>query len=83
MEDAATAEISRAQLWQWLHRHAKLDDGRPVTEDLYKEMRDQELQALGGPDRGRLGQAVELLDSLVLSGEFVPFLTSEAYRYLE
>jgi malate synthase len=83
MEDAATAEISRAQLWQWLHRGARLEDGRAVTEDLYREMRDQELQALGGPGGGRLGQAVELLDSLVLSGDFVPFLTSEAYRYLE
>ena len=83
MEDAATAEISRAQLWQWLHRNATLDDGRPVTADLYREMRHQELEALGGPDQGRLGQAAELLDSLVLSGDFVPFLTSEAYRYLE
>ncbi|MFL6264422.1 MAG: malate synthase A [Thermoanaerobaculia bacterium] len=83
MEDAATAEISRAQLWQWLHRGAKLEDGRTVTEDLYKEMRDQELETLGGAGGGRLGQAVELLDSLVLSGDFVPFLTSEAYRYLD
>ncbi len=83
MEDAATAEISRAQLWQWLHRNARLDDGRPVTEALYRQMRDQELQALGGPDRGHLRQAVELLDSLVLSRDFVPFLTTEAYRYLE
>jgi malate synthase len=83
MEDAATAEISRAQLWQWLHRGATLEGGRTVTEELYIGMRDQELQALGGPDRGHLHQAVELLDSLVLSRKFVPFLTSEAYRYLE
>jgi hypothetical protein len=46
-------------------------------------MRDQELQALGGPDQGHLRQAVELLDALVLSRDFVPFLTSEAYQYLE
>ncbi len=81
MEDAV--EISRAQLWQWLHRHARLDDGLPVTEDLYKEMRDQELQSLGGPDRGRLRQALALLESLVVSRDFVPFLTSEAYGCLE
>src|SRR3954447_14187205 len=56
---------------------------RPVTEALYRETRDQELQALGGPDQGHLRQAVELLDALVLSRDFVPFLTTEAYQYLE
>jgi malate synthase len=83
MEDAATAEISRAQLWQWLRHGARLDDGRPITPDLYRELRDQELQALGGPAQGRLRQAAEILDSLVLSPDFVPFLTSEAYGSLE
>jgi malate synthase len=83
MEDAATAEISRAQLWQWLRHDARLDDGRPVTPDLYRDLRDQELQALGGPTQGRLRQAAEILDSLVLSPDFVPFLTSEAYGSLE
>jgi len=83
MEDAATAEISRAQLWQWIHHDAALEDGRKITPDLYRELRDQELQALGGPDHGKLRQAVEVLDSLVLSREFVPFLTVEAYRYLD
>jgi malate synthase len=47
LEDAATAKISRAQLWKWPHRHAKPNDRRPVTEELHKEMRDQKLQALG------------------------------------
>jgi malate synthase len=79
MEDAATAEISRAQLWQWLHRKAELEGGRKVSEALYREMRDQELEALGGRGEGRMGRTAELLDSLVLSGEFVPFLTSGAY----
>jgi malate synthase len=83
MEDAATAEISRAQLWQWIHHDATLEDGRKVTPGLYRDLRDQELQALGGAEQGRLRQAAEILDSLVLSRDFVPFLTSEAYGYLE
>jgi len=83
MEDAATAEISRAQLWQWIHHDAALEDGRKVTPDLYRELRDPELQALGGPDHGKLRQAVEILDALVLSRDFVPFLTVEAYRHLD
>jgi malate synthase len=83
MEDAATAEISRAQLWQWIHHDAALEDGRNVTPELYRDLRDQELQGLGGPGHGRLRQAVEILDSLVLSRDFVPFLTVEAYRQLD
>ena len=83
MEDAATAEISRAQLWQWLHHDAALEDGRKVTPDLYRDLRGQELQSLGGAETGRLGQAAEILDGLVLNRDFVPFLTSEAYGYLD
>ncbi|HEV2846032.1 MAG TPA: malate synthase A, partial [Thermoanaerobaculia bacterium] len=83
MEDAATAEISRAQLWQWVHHRAKLDDGRQVTPELYREIRDQELRKLGGAEGGQLREAAEILDSLVLSRDFVPFLTVEAYERLE
>ncbi|HSS51911.1 MAG TPA: malate synthase A, partial [Thermoanaerobaculia bacterium] len=83
MEDAATAEISRSQLWQWIWNGAHLDDGRRVTADLYREIRDQELAALGGPGQGRLREAVEILDGTVLSEELVPFLTVPAYRYLD
>ncbi|HEX9940526.1 MAG TPA: malate synthase A [Thermoanaerobaculia bacterium] len=83
MEDAATAEISRSQLWQWSQNGASMDDGRRITPEIYRELRDEELAALGGPDRGRLRQAAEILDSLVLSPAFVPFLTIEAYRYLD
>ena len=74
MEDAATAEISRAQLWQWLHHDAKLDDGRPITFELYQELRGQELETLGGQEagHGHLKQAAETLDRLALSREFVP-----------
>jgi malate synthase len=83
MEDAATAEISRSQLWQWIQNGASLEDGRRLSPDLYRALRDEELAALRGPDRGRLHEAAQILDSLVLSPVFVPFLTIEAYRYLD
>jgi malate synthase len=56
MEDAATAEISRSQLWQWIQNGASMEDGRRISLDLYREFRDQELTALGGPgcDRRRI-----------------------------
>ena len=83
MEDAATAEISRSQLWQWIRHGARMDDGRPVTPELYRAFRDQELDALGGSGQGRLGDAARILDDLVLSRDFVPFLTVEAYELLD
>src|SRR5260370_15395294 len=82
MEDAATAEISRAQLWQWITNRAKLDDGRVVTGDMYKQLRDDELKKIGGAEPGRIREAVELLDSLVLSRRFSEFLTLPAYLLL-
>lgn len=82
MEDTATAEISRAQLWQWLHHNAELDDGRPFTTELYEQIRAEELESLGGPDTARYGDAAEILDYLVLSEEFVEFLTFKAYDYI-
>jgi malate synthase len=83
MEDTATAEISRAQLWQWIHNGAHLDDGRPVTAELYREYREQEIARLGGAGQGRLEDAARILDHLVLSPRFVPFLTTEAYEALD
>ena len=83
MEDAATAEISRAQLWQWIHGGAKLVDGRSATPDLYRQIRDEELPKIGGIGSGRLKEAVELLDSLVLADTFAEFLTPRAYGLLE
>ncbi len=82
MEDVATAEISRSQIWQWLHHNAALDDGRLVTQALYVQVRDEELAALGGPDAERYADAVALLDTLVLSEEFIAFLTLIAYDKL-
>ncbi|MDW8059630.1 MAG: malate synthase A [Thermomicrobium sp.] len=83
MEDTATAEISRAQLWQWRFHGAELDDGRPVTAELYERIRDEEVAKLGGPGVGRLGEAREILDRLVLSDEFIEFLTFIAYNYID
>jgi malate synthase len=83
MEDAATAEISRAQIWQWIRHGARLADGRPVTADLYTQIRAEELERLGGPGVGRYGDAVAIMDSLILDPAFTEFLTLPAYRYLE
>jgi malate synthase len=83
MEDVATAEISRSQLWQWRHHAAPLDDGRRMDDVLYGALRDEELARLGGRDSGRLGTAAELMDQLVLSDDFVEFLTYVAYPHLE
>ncbi len=82
MEDAATAEIARSQLWQWVHRWAPLagDERRKVDADLYRALRDDELAKLGGG--GRLTEAAALVDRLVLGADFTPFLTTEAYALL-
>jgi malate synthase len=82
MEDAATAEISRSQLWQWRTISVILEDGRAVSADLYGAIRDEELAALGGRGKGRLGDAADLLDRLVLDGDFAEFLTIRAYPLL-
>ena len=88
MEDAATAEISRAQLWQWIRHGAALDDGRPVTAEMYRAVRAEELAALQGSlaDAGataRMTDAAELLDGLVLDERFVEFLTIPGYARLD
>jgi malate synthase len=83
MEDVATAEISRSQLWQWRVNASPLDDGRVVDAPLLRRLRKEELMKLGGPDVGRLETAAELLDDLVMSDEFADFLTLRAYPRLE
>jgi malate synthase len=74
MEDAATAEISRTQLWQWIHHGARLDDGRVLTPDLYRTIRDEEAP----PD----SRAASLFDQLILSDTLEDFLTIPAYEEL-
>jgi malate synthase len=83
MEDAATCEISRAQLWLWVQRGARLEDGQLITKELYQQFRDQEIAKLGGPQVGKLRQAAELIDGLVLKPDFEEFLTLPAYRLLD
>jgi malate synthase len=85
MEDAATAEISRSQLWQWRTAGTRLDDGRFVTGGLYAAIRDEALAGLGGPESGygHLAEATELLDDLVLDDDFAEFLTLRAYSLLD
>ena len=83
MEDAATAEISRGQIWQWIRHNAELDDGRSITAELYESLRDEELESLGGASESRYGDAVEILDQLILNEEFTEFLTLPAYEYLD
>lgn len=79
MEDAATAEISRAQLWQWLKHEVKLKSGEKMSAKLYEKIRDEELTLLGGRKKGRYEKAAELLDKQVLNREFEDFLTVPAY----
>ncbi|HEU4740305.1 MAG TPA: malate synthase A [Meiothermus sp.] len=81
MEDAATAEISRAQLWQWLNKGAKLEDGRTFTGELYQQFKAEEMAKLAGLKN--LEAAAELLDELVLQPEFREFLTLPAYERLD
>jgi len=83
MEDTATAEISRAQLWQWVHNGTPLADGRAFGPELYQQIRNEETEKLGGEGKGRLRDAARILDELVLSRDFVPFLTVRAYPHLD
>jgi malate synthase len=83
MEDAATAEISRSQLWQWRVHAVPLDDGSPMTAERYTTIRDEELRTLLSslPDFPWT-DAAQLLDELVLSDDFAEFLTLGAYARL-
>ena len=69
MEDAATAEISRAQLWQWVKRGAALAATAGSTAELYRRIRDEELDEAGRAGAERYGEAAEILDGLVLADD--------------
>lgn len=83
MEDAATAEISRAQLWQWLSSGTKLDNGEIITEKMYRELKKELLEKLAVTPGNRFADAEAILDDLVLSKEFAEFLTIPAYQFLK
>ncbi len=89
MEDAATAEISRSQIWQWVRHRARLDDGRTVTRDLVHTIADEEMDRIremvgddafhAGPYRAARG----LFDRVALDQEFIDFLTLPAYELID
>ncbi len=84
MEDAATAEIARVQLWQWLyHPGLRLDDGRSIDQALFDQVSKEELDRLlaAAPveQRGHIQRAGEFLRTLTGRAELAPFLTTEAY----
>jgi malate synthase len=91
MEDAATAEIARGQVWQWIHHGATLDDGRTVTPELVRELETSELERIrseiGDDDwfeqEGRPDLSRALFERVALSEEFVEFLTLPAYEELQ
>ncbi len=89
MEDAATAEISRAQVWQWLHHRARLDDGRAIDLALVERVLTEELDAIAqmvGKNTfaaGRYHDAAKLFRQLVVAREFAEFLTLPAYELID
>lgn len=89
MEDAATAEISRTQVWQWLKVAAKLEDGRVISPELYATLRDEEIEKIKvyvGESRyaaGRFPEAITLFNQLVLQAQFEDFLTLSAYQLIQ
>jgi len=89
MEDAATAEISRAQVWQWIRNpKGKLDDGRKVTTDIFRQILAEELQKIRtsvGEElfaKGRYSEAAKLFSDLTTSDTYVDFLTLPGYELL-
>jgi malate synthase len=80
MEDVATAEISRSQVWQWVHHASRLEEGPPVTADLVRELVDEEMVKLKG---GQFADARKVFEEVALSKQFQPFLTLVALKYLD
>jgi malate synthase len=82
MEDAATAEICRAQVWQWVKWGAKLDDGRPVTAAMVNGVVD-DLLAKRGPTSGEFAKASQIFRQMMTSADFSDFLTLPAYSFID
>ncbi len=89
MEDAATAEISRSQIWQWVHHGVTLHDGRPVTPELVRQVLDEETEKIRRQvgdetwEAGRPDETRTVFERVALSEELAEFLTLEAYDYLD
>jgi malate synthase len=88
MEDAATAEISRTQIWQWVHHGAKMEDGRKISLDMFNLLLKEEMEKLQASmdpaefETGRYRLAGSLLNELVSANDFKPFLTVPGYDLL-
>jgi malate synthase len=84
MEDAATAEICRAQVWQWVHQGATLEDGRNITSALAGEMLDAHVERLRGQiPESQLQTAADLYEEMITTADFSDFLTLRAYECLD
>ena len=81
MEDAATAEISRSQVWQWIHNGISLDDRRKITPELVRELVEEELQKLG--NLAKYQQAKETFIACAISDDYLDFLTLPAYEKMD
>ena len=89
MEDAATAEISRSQIWQWItHKASFTDTNKTIDEDLFTSVLDQEMTQLiqlrgdSDFDQANLDRAIDLFHSMSTSSDFDQFLTLPAYKFL-
>jgi malate synthase len=88
MEDAATAEISRSQIWQWVHNGVKTAEGTAITPEWVRQVEDEELakvRAVVGDEKftgGKYAEARELFEQVALADDFVEFLTLPAYERL-
>jgi len=80
MEDAATAEISRSQLWQWINQGMLTEEGMPIVKERIEYFIDRCAADLGDEEGSRIPEAVELLKDAVLGEEFPAFLTTAAYE---
>ena len=90
MEDAATAEISRSQVWQWVHNGVKLAEGQTVTTDLVRQTATEELDRIRRQvgdeffwSEGRPDQSRALFEQVALADDFIEFLTIPAYEQLD
>jgi malate synthase len=89
MEDAATAEISRSQIWQWIHYVARLDSGTEVTADFFERCLEEEMRKVKAEvgaqayEAGRFPEAIALFRELSTAARFEPFLTVPAYELID
>jgi malate synthase len=85
MEDAATAEISRSQIWQWIRSpKGMLDDGRKVTVELFRSLLKEELAKVKvAVSEGKYDQAAQLFERITADDSYVEFLTLPAYQLID